>query len=114
MSTSSTGWVTEYYAAWDRADADQIMQWFTDDIVLEDVPTGHIATGVAQARAFVEHAIAMTPGTTYEIVHSAVTDDAFATEWIMRPAGLRGSSVGTIRDGRITSNRDYWNAASVR
>lgn len=112
MSTTTTTWVTRYYAAWDRTDVDQITQWFTDDVVLEDVPTGHIATGSEQARAFVEHAIAMTPGTTYEVVNSVVTTDAFATEWIMQPAGLRGSSIGTIRDGKIAANRDYWNAAS--
>lgn len=110
MTDKTTNWVTDYYAAWDSADVDQIVNWFADDIVLEDVPMAHLASGPEQAREFVEHAIALTPGTTYEVVNSVVTDDAFATEWIMRPAGLRGSSVGATRDGKIVNNRDYWNA----
>lgn len=111
MSDQITAWMRDYYGAWDAADPDAVMAWYSDDVVLEDVPSGHIATGTEQARAFVENAIEHTPGTTYEVVSGVTNGDRYATEWIMQPAGLRGSSVGTIHKGKITANRDYWNAA---
>jgi ketosteroid isomerase-like protein len=32
----------------------------------------------------------------------------------MHPMELRGVSVGTLRDGRISANRDYWNGATFK
>jgi hypothetical protein len=32
----------------------------------------------------------------------------------MHPMGVRGVSVGTLQDGRIRSNRDYWNGAAYQ
>ncbi|OZG30496.1 polyketide cyclase [Williamsia sp. 1138] len=114
MINDNTGWMTEYYAAWDSADVDAITDWFADNVVLEDVPSGHAARGLAQARAFVEGSITKVPGATYEVVTGLVSGDRFAVEWIMHPVGLRGSSVGTLRDGKVASNRDYWNAAPAK
>lgn len=108
---TDTSWMKDYYAAWNAADIDAITQWFDDDVVLEDVPSGHKATGLVEARAFVEAAMKMVPGATYEVVTGVVSDDHFAVEWVMHPVGLRGSSVGTLRAGKVASNRDYWSSA---
>jgi ketosteroid isomerase-like protein len=112
MTTNDSSWMKDYYAAWDSADADAIAEWFDADVVLEDVPTGHVASGVDQARSFVEGALERVPGATYEVKVGLVSDDTFAVEWVMHPYGLRGSSVGTLRAGKIASNRDYWNMLS--
>ncbi|MBM7368855.1 nuclear transport factor 2 family protein [Gordonia hydrophobica] len=106
--------MTKYYAAWDAADVDAITDWFADDVVVEDVPSGHVARGKAEARAFVEGAIKLVPDATYEVVSGLVAGEYFAVEWVMHPAGLRGSSVGTLRDGKVATNRDYWNAAPAK
>lgn len=105
---TDNSWMKNYYAAWDSADADEICAWFDVDVVLEDVPTGHVASGAAEARAFVDRAIELTPGTTYEIVAGFTAGDEFAAEWIMQPSGLRGTSFGTLVNGKIAANRDYW------
>lgn len=107
---SGTSAVKEYFAAWDQGDIDAIVAWLTDDVVIEDVPSGHIARGAEEARAFVDGALGKAPGARYEIVTCRADADSFAVEWIMQPAGLRGASVGSLRDGRICANRDYWNA----
>lgn len=107
---SGTAGFKDYFAAWDQGDADAIMAWLTDDAVFEDVPSGHVARGAGEVRAFVEGALGKAPGARYEIVTSQADADSFAVEWIMQPAGLRGASVGSLRDGRICANRDYWNA----
>lgn len=111
MTDNDADWVRQYYSAWDSGDAEAISSWFDDDVVVEDVPTGHIARGGVAARKFVESALKVVPGATYEVLTALTSDDHFAVEWVMRPPGLRGSSVGTIRDGKILSNRDYWDAS---
>lgn len=111
MSIENADWLAKYYAAWDSADVDAVTDWFTEDVVLDDVPTGHGAVGKEQARAYVAGSIKLVPGASYDVVTALVAGDHFAVEWVMQPAGLRGSSAGTVRDGKIAANRDYWNAA---
>jgi ketosteroid isomerase-like protein len=111
MTDHDSDWVRRYYADWDSGDAQAISSWFDDDVVLEDVPTGHTARGGAAARKFVESALKVVPGATYEVLTVLTSGDHFAAEWVMRPPGLRGSSVGTVRDGKVLSNRDYWDAS---
>lgn len=112
MSGAST--LEAYYTAWDNGDIDAIMKTLSDDVVIEDVPTGHIAHGSTEARAFVTGALRMAPGAKYEVVSTQINaDDTYAVEWIMQPAGLRGASVGSFREGLISANRDYWNAAGL-
>jgi len=104
-------WVKRYYADWDSGDAEAISAWFDADVVLEDVPTGHTATGASEARAFVDGALKLAPGAKYEVLAALVSGEQFAVEWIMQPAGLHGASVGTVRNGRILTNRDFWDAS---
>ncbi len=110
-ATDDASWVKRYYADWDSADAAAIVAWFDEDVILEDVPTGHIATGAGEARAFVDGALKLTPGTTYEVLAALVSGEQFAVEWVMHPAGIHGAAVGTLRNGKILTNRDFWNAA---
>jgi hypothetical protein len=35
-------------------------------------------------------------------------------EWVLHPAKVVGVSVGSLRDGKISSNRDYWNGAAFQ
>lgn len=108
MTTDET-WVHDYYAAWTDRDLERVLAWLDPEVALEDVPTGHVARGFDGAREFIEHAFAAVPGARYEVVSSQLQGDNFAVEWVMHPVGLRGVAVGTLRDGRVLSNRDYWN-----
>lgn len=107
-------WIEEYYAAWNAEDPDAVAAWMTEDVVFEDVAAGHVARGRHQVRRFVEICNERVPGVRYEIVGSHSCADSYAVEWVMQPMGLRGSSVGSLRDGRIAANRDYWNGAAFR
>ena len=106
-------WLIDYYAAWNGTDPDEVVSFMTDDVEMEDVTAGHLSTGKAAARKFFEVCLERVPGATYEIVDSRSSDDAFWVEWVMHARGIavRGSSVGTRRDGKIAKNHDFWNGA---
>jgi ketosteroid isomerase-like protein len=50
----------------------------------------------------------------YEDVALGEPDTRYFAEWLMAPLDTRGVSVGTLRDGKVASNRDYWNTGSLR
>lgn len=112
--TDDATWLKRYYADWDSGDAEAISAWFDDEVVLEDVPTGHIARGSAEARRFVGGALKLAPGANYEVLTALVSDTQFAVEWVMQPAGIHGASVGTVRNGKIATNRDFWDASPTK
>lgn len=100
-----------YLAAWDTLDVEVVMPYFTDDIEFEDTTVGHAAKGERQMRRFVQASFDNVPEARMQYVGHHATDTAYALEWIMQPMGVRGVSVGTLRDGKISANRDYWNGA---
>jgi ketosteroid isomerase-like protein len=114
MTNNDAAWLRQYYAAWNSGDLEAITSWFDDDVVLEDVPTGHVARGAEEARTFVSGALKMAPGASYEVMSVLADGEQFAAEWVMRPAGLHGASVGTVRNGKVATNRDFWDASPTK
>jgi ketosteroid isomerase-like protein len=114
MTTDDTAWLRRYYADWDSGDLEAITSWFDKDVVLEDVPTGHVAHGDAEARTFVSGALKMAPGASYEVLSVLADGEQFAAEWVMQPAGLHGASIGTVRNGKVVANRDFWDASTLK
>ena len=114
MTTDDAAWLRRYYADWDSGDLEAITSWFDEDVVLEDVPTGHVARGTDEARTFVSGALKMAPGASYEVISVLVDGEQFAVEWIMQPAGLHGASIGTVRNGKVATNRDFWDALALK
>jgi len=114
MTNDDATWLRRYYADWDSGDLEAITSWFADDVVLEDIPTGHVARGAAEARTFVSGALTMAPGAFYEVISVLADGELFAAEWVMQPAGLHGASVGTVRHGKVVANRDFWDAAPTK
>ena len=114
MTNDDAAWLRQYYADWDSGDVDAITSWFADDVVLEDIPTGHVARGAAEARTFVSAALKMAPRASYEVISALADGERFAAEWVMQPAGLHGASVGTVRDGKLATNRDFWDASPMK
>jgi hypothetical protein len=74
-------------------------------------PTGHVARGAEEARTFVRGALKVAPGASYEVISALFDGEQFAAEWVMRPAGLHGASVGTVRGGKVLTNRDFGDAS---
>jgi ketosteroid isomerase-like protein len=114
MTTDDTAWLRKYYADWDSGDLEAIVSWFDEDVALEDVPTGHIAHGAVEARDFVTAALKMAPGASYEVLSILADGEQFAAEWVMHPAGLHGASIGTVRNGKVVANRDFWDASPMK
>jgi uncharacterized protein (TIGR02246 family) len=100
--------IRDYFAAWSGKDAEAVAAFVTDDVEFEDVGAGHRSSGRDQFRTFVEICYERVPQARYEVVDSRLVEDTYWVEWVMQPMGLRGASVGTVRDGRIAANRDYW------
>ncbi|MBM7369220.1 nuclear transport factor 2 family protein [Gordonia hydrophobica] len=107
-------WILDYFAAWTAEDPEGVASFVTDDCVYEDVTAGHISRGRHQVANFVRISNRVVPNVTYDVVSGHSTPTAYAAEWIMQPQGLRGSSVGTLVDGKISSNRDYWDGATFK
>jgi uncharacterized protein (TIGR02246 family) len=109
-----TDWIEQYFAAWAGTDPDAVVAFMTDDVEFEDVTAGHKNVGKERVRRFVRACHEQVPGMHYEVVTSEIFADSYFVEWVMQPAGLRGASVGKLRDGKIARNHDYWNGADFR
>jgi ketosteroid isomerase-like protein len=107
----SKTWFEEYFKTWDDLDVDGVLAWVTDDATYEDTTIGHKAVGREQVRKFVEASFKNVPEARFEFVSGHDDGSSYAVEWIMQPMGIRGVSIGSLRDGKISANRDYWNGA---
>jgi ketosteroid isomerase-like protein len=105
-------WYESYLASWETLDVDAVLAWFADDCVFEDTTLGHGATGIDQLRRFVAASFRNMPDARFEFVRGHDNGTGYAIEWIMQPMGVRGASVGQLRDGKIAVHRDYWNGAA--
>jgi ketosteroid isomerase-like protein len=104
-------WFEEYFACWDALDIEGVLGWVTDDGYYEDVALGHSAKGKKAIRRFVEASFENVPDASFEFVEGFDDGEHYAMRWIMQPMGVPGVSYGTLRDGKISENRDYWNGA---
>lgn len=107
-------WLVDYFAAWDKGDGDAVAAFMTDDVEYEDVTLGHVFHGTDAVKTFVAESAAKVPGMSFDIVTSASDDEAYFAEWVMQPLGLRGTSVGIRRDGKIARNRDFWDGKAFQ
>jgi uncharacterized protein (TIGR02246 family) len=112
--TSVANWIDDYFAAWGGKDPDAVVAYMTDDVEFEDVTAGHKNVGKERVRRFVQACYDQVPGVSYEVVTSEIFVDSYFVEWVMRPIGLRGASVGKLREGKIARNHDYWNGAAFQ
>jgi ketosteroid isomerase-like protein len=106
-----TTWFEQYLACWDNHDVEGVLAWMTDDALYEDVTLGHAARGRDGLRRFVEASFANVPQAKMDFVGGFDDGESYAFQWVMQPMGVRGASVGRLRDGKIVENHDYWNGA---
>jgi ketosteroid isomerase-like protein len=87
----------------------------SDDVIYEDVPTGHSFSGhdgIAQLCAI----LAATYDVNVDVLGAHTDGERFAIEFssttFVKESGAtiesRGVAVGTIAGGKVTSHRDYW------
>lgn len=109
-----TTWYEGYLTSWHTLEVDNVLEWFTDDCVYEDTTIGHGAEGKKALGKFVNASFKNVPDARFEFVRGHDNGEAYAIEWVMQPMGVRGVSVGQLRDGKIAVNRDYWNGAAYQ
>jgi ketosteroid isomerase-like protein len=109
-----TNFFKDYLDSWATNDVDTVFAFFTDDIVYEDTTISHGATGEKQMRRFLRASFTNVPGASFDYIGHISDGTNYAIEWIMQPMAVRGVSIGTLRDGKIATNRDYWNGATYK
>jgi len=116
--------VQSNFAAWNAHDADRVTSLYTDDVIYEDVAFGLIARGHAEMRKMAADFFTSVPDLKLEVVSNQSSGNRGSVEWVFSgtDAGLyktgkkfsvRGVSVYELRDGKFSSNRDYYDAASI-
>ena len=116
---ASAGELTEervraYYAAWSSGNVNEVMAFFTPDVVYEDVATGELAKGTAEVRGFATKFLTESPGVKVEPTSILVGEHSAVVEWTMAAGTgkdawtVRGVAILEHRGGQIARATDYW------
>ncbi len=120
----STELVQEQFAAWNSHDPDKVASFYTDDVVYEDVAFGLKAHGHGELRKMAADFFTRVPDLKLEVVSNTSIGNRGSVEWVFsgtdvglyktgKKFSVRGASVYEIRGGRFSSNRDYYDSASI-
>ena len=120
----STDLVQKQFAAWNTHDADKVASFYTDDVVYEDVAFGLKAHGHAEMRKLAADFFAGVPDLKLEVVSNTSMGNRGSVEWVFggtdvglyktgKKFSVRGASVYQLRGGKFSSNRDYYDSASI-
>jgi steroid delta-isomerase-like uncharacterized protein len=116
----ANSWIT----AWNSHDAEKVIAIFTADVLYEDVTFGAANHGSAELRKFAASIFAAVPDAKFELINSSTDRRHGTIEWIFsgtdqglyktgKRFSVRGVSVIDLRQGRISRNLDYYDAASI-
>ena len=106
--------LSDYLAAWNSRDVDNLMPLFSQDIVYEDVALGKVMTREDLA-GFIETTFKNSPDIQFKLVSVCGSESCISWEWRMIRTGKSGElsdtpgmSMTEINNGKIVRNRDYW------
>jgi steroid delta-isomerase-like uncharacterized protein len=115
--------IRRYYKAMNERDFDTVWGCFASDVVYTDAALGHVYRGLEEFKAFYfEYMLAPDVSLTMEAI--VATDSAYgvtnhfsgkhAADLPGLPAtgksfSVASASIGTIENGRVKTNTDYWN-----
>jgi steroid delta-isomerase-like uncharacterized protein len=116
--------IKQAFAAWNAHDADKVVQFYTPDIVYEDVAYGAVSHGAAELRKFAAGLFEAVPDLRLEAVNSAIRDGHGVVEWILsgtdkglfntgKKFSVRGVSIFEMRAGKCSSNKDFYDLATI-
>jgi steroid delta-isomerase-like uncharacterized protein len=117
----------EYLAAWNSHEGAKVAAYMAADATYEDLALGQLHEGRSAIEAFVSGVEQFSDDYSFVPVSEQANGDSYAFEWEMlgtntgesggvpatnKPYRIRGVSVGRLdADGKIKTNRDYWNLA---
>lgn len=117
----------QYAAAWSARDVQQVLSFFTDDCVYEDIALGRVNRGKEELKAFLSETFAAFPDFTIEPKTPFMGGNWVGLEWVMSgthkgdipglPAtgksfSIRGVSIVEMAGDKIKNSRDYWDMAT--
>jgi steroid delta-isomerase-like uncharacterized protein len=113
-----------FIAAWNSHDVEKVIPIFTNDVLYEDVTFGAANHGSAELRKFAASIFEAVPDVKFELVSSTVERGHGTIEWVFtgtdkglymtgKRFSVRGVSVIDLREGRISRNLDFYDAASI-
>lgn len=116
--------VQKSFAAWNAHDAEKVASLYADDVIYEDVAFGLTARGHAEMRKMAAGFFASVPDLKLEVVRHTSMGDRGSVEWVFsgtdvglyktgKKFSVRGASVYELRGGKLASNRDYYDSASI-
>jgi steroid delta-isomerase-like uncharacterized protein len=124
-STSATSPIAEsWIAAWNSHDPAKWATSFTSDIYYEDVTFGEISRGSAEAKKFAISFFTDVPDLKLDLVEANIEGNHGSIQWILsgtdkgifktgKPFKVRGVSIITIANGKISRSIDYYNLATI-
>jgi steroid delta-isomerase-like uncharacterized protein len=118
------GIAEKWISAWNSHDPDKLTAIFTADVTYEDVPFSAVNHGSAELRKFAASEFEGVPDLRVELANSSIQGGHGSIEWVFSgtDAGLfktgkhfsvRGVSVVTVKNGKISRNVDYYDAATL-
>lgn len=113
-----------WIAAWNSHDPAKWATHFTADVYYEDVTFAQISHGAGEAKKFATETFADVPDLRLELENSSGAGDHAAIQWVLtgtdkgfyktgKPFKVRGVSVITITNGKISRSVDYYDAATI-
>ena len=111
--SENTDLIREFCSAWSRLDPTELAQYFTEDGVYHNMPTGPVE-GRAEVEQFIRGFTASWTATEWEIISLAEGEGVVIAERLDRTTAgdksvdLPCTGIFELRDGKIAVWRDYF------
>jgi steroid delta-isomerase-like uncharacterized protein len=114
----------KWIAGWNSHNPDKMLPLFTDDVFYEDVAFGESSHGKAELRKFAASEFEAVPDLELRLLRASIHDGHGTIEWVFsgtdkgiyntgKKFSVRGVSVIEVRDGKISRNLDFYDAATI-
>jgi steroid delta-isomerase-like uncharacterized protein len=128
MMSTNTELLQEWANLWSSDNVDAFLSLFTENCHYEDVALGLAIEGKMQLKDFFTTTRTAIPNLTMTVQSCFASEKNGAIEWLMigtqegafhdipathKPIQIRGITWVELEDGKIKTNRDYWNLLSV-
>ena len=119
-SAAAQNWI----AAWNSHDTAKWAAYFTSDVYYEDVAFGQISRNLDEGKKFAGETFEDTPDLKLELENSSFAGNHGTIQWILtgtdkgffktgKPFKVRGVSIITVKNGKISRSVDYYDSATI-
>ena len=120
-------WVKDLLAAWTSHDVENILPFYADDCIFEDLAISRVLNGKEELRAYIKEGFTNLPDFRIEAKSSFASGDHVCIEWVM--SGTRGNLPGMpvtnqsysvpgvavieLKKGKAKRETDYYDGATL-